>query len=177
VVRTRLRPPGLNSKDGASPAETRWGTVFWQFGRFAAERRRARGRGKPETFDFLGFTRICARTRTGRFWVRRITVSKRMRAKLAEQRDQLRQRRHQPVPEQGRWLGSAVRGHRAYYAVPGNRAAVVSFRTQVTRHWHKALERRSQRTRIGWKRMDRLATRWLPPARVVHPFPDARLRV
>jgi len=152
-------------------------TRLIEFGRYAAERRRARGRGKPETFDFLGFTHICARTRDGRFWVRRITVSKRMRAKLAEVKDQLRQRRHQPIPEQGRWLGSVVRGHRAYYAVPGNRAAVASFRTQVTRHWHKALERRSQRTRIGWKRMDRLATRWLPPARVVHPFPDARLRV
>ncbi len=152
-------------------------TRLIEFGRYAAERRRKRGLGKPETFDFLGLTHICARTRTGRFWVRRITVSKRMRAKLAEVKGQLRQRRYQPIPEQGRWLASVVRGHCAYYAVPGNRKAVAAFRTQVTRHWHEALERRSQRTRIGWARMNRLATRWLPPARVMHPFPDARLRV
>jgi hypothetical protein len=114
--------------------------------------------------------------RDGRFWVRRITISKRMRAKLREVKDQLKRRRHQPVPEQGRWLASVVRGYRAYYAVPGNRAAVATFRTQVTKLWHRALERRSQRTRINWARMNRLATRWLPPARVVHPFPDVRFR-
>ena len=152
-------------------------TRLIEFGRFAAANRQKRGAGKPETFDFLGFTHICAKMRDGRFWVRRITVSKRMRAKLAEVKDQLRQRRHQPVPEQGRWLGSVVRGHCAYYAVPGNRKAVASFRTQVTKLWHEALERRSQRTRISWARMDRLATRWLPPARVMHPFPDVRFNV
>jgi RNA-directed DNA polymerase len=152
-------------------------TRLIEFGRHAAKRRRARGLGKPETFDFLGFTHICAKTRTGRFWVRRITISKRMRAKLREVKDQLKERRHQSVPEQGRWLASVVRGHCAYYAVPGNRTAVASFRTQVTKLWHEALERRSQRIRINWGRMDRLATRWLPPARVLHPFPDARLRV
>jgi RNA-directed DNA polymerase len=151
-------------------------TRLIEFGRFAATNRQARGVGKPETFDFLGFTHICARMRDGRFWVRRITISKRMRAKLREVKDQLKRRRHQPVPEQGRWLASVVRGYRAYYAVPGNRAAVATFRTQVTKLWHEALERRSQRTRINWARMNRLATRWLPPARVVHPFPDVRFR-
>jgi group II intron reverse transcriptase/maturase len=165
-LRERLAKFGL----GLHPDKTR----LIEFGRFAVQRRRARGLGKPETFDFLGFTHICAKTRSGRFWVRRITISKRMRAKLREVKDQLVRRRHQPLPEQGRWLASVVRGHRAYYAVPGNRAAVATFRTQVTRCWHEALERRSQRTRINWKRMDRLATRWLPPARVMHPFPDAR---
>ena len=152
-------------------------TRLIECGRYAAERRRARGRGKPETFDFLGFTQICGKRREGRFWVRRITISRRMRAKLREVKDQLKRRRYQPIPEQGRWLASVVRGHRAYYAVPGNRAAVAAFRTQVTRHWHEALERRSQRTRISWKRMDRLAARWLPPAHVTHPFPDVRFRV
>lgn len=152
-------------------------TRLIEFGWFAARNRQERGLGKPETFDFLGFTHICARMRDGRFWVRRITVSKRMRAKLREVKDQLKRRRHQPIPEQGRWLASVVRGYRAYYAVPGNRAAVVTFRTQVTKLWHEALERRSQRTRINWARMNRLATRWLPPARVVHPFPDVRFRV
>jgi len=152
-------------------------TRLIEFGRFAAANRQKRGAGKPETFDFLGFTHICAKMRDGRFWVRRITVSKRMRAKLAEVKDQLRQRMHQPVPEQGRWLGSVVRGHCAYYAVPGNRKAVAAFRTQVTRHWHQALRRRSQRSRLDWRRMNRLANRWLPPARVTHPFPDVRLGV
>jgi group II intron reverse transcriptase/maturase len=152
-------------------------TRLIEFGRFAASNRQSRGLGKPETFDFLGFTHICAKMRDGRFWVRRITISKRMRAKLREVKDQLKRRRHQPVPDQARWLASVVRGYRAYYAVPGNRAAVASFRTQVTKLWHEALERRSQRTRISWSRMNRLATRWLPPARVVHPFPEVRFRV
>ena len=152
-------------------------TRLIEFGRFAAQNRQARGVGKPETFDFLGFTHICATMRDGRFWVRRITISKRMRAKLREVKDELKVRRHQPIPDQGQWLASVVRGHRTYYAVPGNRAAVATFRTQVTKLWHEALERRSQRTRINWARMDRLATRWLPPARVVHPFPDVRFHV
>jgi RNA-directed DNA polymerase len=153
-------------------------TRLIEFGRYAAERRQRRGLGKPETFGFLGFTHICATNRKGRFWVRRITDSKRLRAKLREVNDQLKRRQHQPIREQGRWLASVVRGHRAYYAVPGNRAAVATFRTQVTRGWFEALRRRSQRgRRLNWRRMDRLATRWLPPARVVHPFPDMRLRV
>jgi hypothetical protein len=97
-----------------------------------------------------------------------------MRAKLVEVKDQLKRRRHQPIPEQGRWLASVVRGHLAYYAVPGNTDAVAAFRTQATRHWYKALRRRSQRTRLNWTRMNRLATRWIPPARVTHPFPNVR---
>ena len=149
-------------------------TRLIEFGRFAVERRAARGLGKPETFDFLGFTHICAKTKTGRFMLKRITISKRMRAKLREVKDQLKRRRHQPVPEQGRWLGSVVRGHLAYYAVPGNSTAIRAFRTQATRHWCAALRDRSQRHRLDWKRMDRLATRWLPPARISHPFPEAR---
>jgi group II intron reverse transcriptase/maturase len=149
-------------------------TRLIEFGRFAAKDRQSRGVGKPETFNFLGFTHICATMRDGRFWVRRITISKRMRAKLREVKDQLKRRRHQPIPEQGRWLASVVRGHRAYYAVPGNRAAVANFRIEVTKLWRGTLARRSQRTRITWARMYRLAERWLPPARVVHPFPEVR---
>src|SRR5260370_34246194 len=98
--------------------------------------------------------------RDGRFWVRRITVSKRVRAKLAEVKDQLRRRQHLPVPEQGRWLGSVVRGHCAYYAVPGNRKAVAAFRTQGTRPWLQALQCRITRSRLYWKRTDRLARQW-----------------
>ena len=152
-------------------------TRLIEFGRQAAARRAARGLGRPETFDFLGFTHLCGKTRKGRFWLRRITIAKRMRAKLSEINDQLKRRRHQPIPEQGQWLASVVRGHRAYYAVPGNTDAVAAFRTQVTRLWHKALRRRSQRTRLNWARMDRIATRWLPPARVMHPFPEMRFDV
>ena len=122
----------------------------------------------------LGFTQICAKSRSGRFWVRRITISKRMRAKLKAVNDQLKRRMHQPIPEQGRWLASVVRGHMAYYAVPGNTSAVNAFRTQATGRWYKALRRRSQKTRINWTRMNRIATRWLPPVRAMHPFPEAR---
>jgi len=149
-------------------------TRLIEFGRFAAQRRRARGLGKPETFDHLGFTHICGTTRNGRFKLKRITISKRLRAKLRAVKDQLRLRRHLPIPEQGRWLASVVRGHLAYYAVPGNSRAVRAFRDQVTRHWFKSLRRRSQRHRLDWDRMHRLATRWLPPVRIVHPYPDVR---
>jgi RNA-directed DNA polymerase len=149
-------------------------TRLIEFGRFAALDRRRRGVGKPETFDFLGFTHICAKTRNGRFTLKRVTIAKRMRAKLREVKLALMQRRHLPIPEQGRWLASVVRGHLAYYAVPGNSDAIIAFRTQVTRHWCWALRRRSQRSRLDWKRMNRLATRWLPPARIQHPYPDAR---
>ena len=149
-------------------------TRLIEFGRYAARNRAARGLGKPETFDFLGFTHICGKTRNGRFWLRRITISKRMRAKLRAVNIELKRRRHQPIPMQGQWLASVVRGHVAYYAVPGNIDAVDQFRTLVTKQWFKALRRRSQRTRLNWVRMDRLATRWLPPARVQHPFPDVR---
>jgi hypothetical protein len=97
-----------------------------------------------------------------------------MRAKLKQINIELKRRRHQPLPEQGAWLRSVVQGHLAYYAVPGNIVAVAAFRTLVTRHWLKALRRRSQRTRLNWTRMDRLANRWLPPARVRHPFPNMR---
>jgi RNA-directed DNA polymerase len=149
-------------------------TRLIEFGRLAARNRAARGEGKPETFDFLGLTHICAKSKSGRFWIRRITISKRMRAKLKQVKDQLRRRMHLPIPVQGRWLASVVRGHMAYYAVPGNISAVNAFRTQVTGRWYKALRRRSQKTRINWTRMNRIATRWLPPARVMHPFPEAR---
>jgi group II intron reverse transcriptase/maturase len=149
-------------------------TRLIEFGRRAARDRAVRGLGKPETFDFLGFTHICARVKSGRFWLKRITISKRLRAKLREVNDQLKRRRHQPIPVQGRWLRSVMQGHLAYYAVPGNTGAVKAFRHQVTRHWFKALRRRSQRTGMTWERMSRLTTRWLPKVRTMHPFPEVR---
>ena len=149
-------------------------TRLIEFGRHAARRREAHGLGRPEKFDFLGFTHICAWTRSGRFKLKRITISKRMRAKLRGVKTSLMRRRHLPIPEQGRWLASVVRGHCAYYAVPDNGDAVRAFRDQAAKHWYRALRRRSQRTRLDWKRMNRLVARWLPRVRVLHPWPDDR---
>jgi len=149
-------------------------TRLIEFGRFAARDRAARGLGRPETFDFLGFTHICGKTKNGRFALKRKTIAKRLAAKLREVKHALLRRRHLPIPEQGRWLASVIRGHLGYYAVPGNIDAVNAFRTQATRHWHRALKRRSQRHRLDWERMNRLPIRWLPPARILHPWPDAR---
>jgi RNA-directed DNA polymerase len=149
-------------------------TRLIEFGRFAAERRKARGLGKPETFGFLGFTHICGKTRSGRFQLKRVTDAKRLRAKLHKVKAGLRLRMHLPIPEQGQWLGSVVRGHLNYYAVPGNIKAVNAFRFQAARHWHQALRRRSQRSNLDWKRMGRLAQRWLPPAKITHPWPEQR---
>jgi RNA-directed DNA polymerase len=128
-------------------------TRLIEFGRRATRDRAARGEGKPETFDFLGFTHICAKSRNGRFWLKRITISKRMRAKLKAVKDQLKRRMHQPIPEQGRWLAAVVRGHMAYYAVPGNYQAVAAFCDQLTRYWLKALRpaaRKPGSTGRGW---------------------------
>ena len=97
-----------------------------------------------------------------------------MRVKLTEIKEELRRRMHQPIPEQGRWLAAVVRGHQAYYAVPGNNRAVNAFRTQAARHWHHALRRRSQKSQLPWTRMNRIVTRWLPPTRTLHPFPEVR---
>jgi RNA-directed DNA polymerase len=152
-------------------------TRLIEFGRFAARNRARRGQGKPETFRFLGFTHICAKATNGSFLIKRITDSTRARAKLRAVKAEMRRRAHQPIPEQGEWLASVVRGHYAYYAVPGNIKATDAFRDQVTRHWHKALRRRSQRTRLNWERMHRVAKRWLPPAEIKHPWPDARFDV
>jgi RNA-directed DNA polymerase len=149
-------------------------TRLIRFGRFAAQQRKERGLGKPETFRFLGFTHICAKTRNGRFKLKRITDSKRMRAKLHALKSELLRRRHLPIPEQGRWLASVLRGHYNYYAVPDNSEALRAFRDEVVRHWLRALRRRSQRTTVTWERMSRLADRWLPTVRILHPWPEQR---
>jgi RNA-directed DNA polymerase len=149
-------------------------TRLIEFGRFAAQNRQRRGLGKPETFQFLGFTHIGAKTKTGRFKLKRVTAKKRMRAKLREVKAELRQRMHLPVPDQGRWLRSVLQGHFNYYAVPDNSEALNTFRRQAVRHWRRSLSRRSQRAYVTWERMDRIAARWLPPARILHPWPEAR---
>ncbi|MQB01261.1 MAG: group II intron reverse transcriptase/maturase [Actinobacteria bacterium] len=114
-------------------------TRLVEFGRYAARNRARRGLGRPETFAFLGFTHICGVSRSRGFLLKRVTIAKRMRAKLKQLNVELKRRAHQPIPEQGRWLASVVRGHLAYYAVPGNIQAVAAFRDQVVRLWCKAL--------------------------------------
>jgi RNA-directed DNA polymerase len=149
-------------------------TRLIEFGRFAAQNRERRGLWKPETFVFLGFTHICARTRSGRFKLKRITSRKRMQAKLREVTTEMRRRMHLPIPEQGVWLASVLRGHYRYYAVPDNSEALSAFRERVVWHWRRALRRRSQRSRMSWDRMRRLVARWLPTPRVLHPWPNVR---
>ena len=149
-------------------------TRLIQFGRFAASTRKERGLGKPETFDFLGFTHICTKSSNGWFKLQRITSKKRMRAKLREVKAELVHRRYLSIPEQGKWLASVVRGHCNYYAVPDNTRAIRDFRYQVVRIWLQALRHRSQRSRLTWERMYRLEARWLPTVRTQHPWPNAR---
>ena len=146
-------------------------TRLIEFGRFAARDRHQRGEPKPDTFAFLGFTHICARTRAGRFKLKRVTSKNKMRAKLKAVKTEMMRRRHLPIPEQGRWLASVLTGHYRYYAVPDNSRALSAFRQAITRLWLKALRRRSQRHRLTWPRMNRLITRWLPQPRILHPWP------
>src|SRR5437667_8447636 len=119
-----------------------------EFGRYAEERRKRRGEGKPETFDFLGFTHISGKNSLERFMVRRTTIRKRMRAKLRQIKPELRKRMHDPLPQTGRWLQSVVQGHFNYYAVPGNLASLGAFRDRVLALWWRTLRRRSQQHRL-----------------------------
>ena len=152
-------------------------TRLLEFGPFADENRRRDGRGKPETFDFLGFTHICGKKRNGRYTVLRQTMRKRLQAKLNEVKAELRHRWHDPIPEVGQWLRSVVSGHIRYYGVPMNGRALSVFRYRVGWLWQRALSRRSQTGRVSWKRMRRLIETWLPPARVCHPYPLRRMGV
>ena len=153
-------------------------TKLIEFGRFATERRQLRGLGRPKTFDFLGFTHTCAKLGTGKYAVKRTTIRKRMRDKLRKVKEALKQIQHEPISKQGRWLGSVVRGHNAYYAVPTNIRAIAGFRKQVERHWLRSLRRRGQRDRTNWARMRRLSEIYLPKPQILHPWPlnrfDAR---
>jgi RNA-directed DNA polymerase len=153
-------------------------TRLLEFGPFAIQNRQQRGEGKPETFNFLGFTHICVKKRSnGRFTVLRQTIRRRLQAKLNEVKAELKQRRHEPVPEQGKWLNAVVGGHIRYYGVPMNTPALSLFRFQVGWLWHRALSRRSQNGRVHWDRMRRLVHRWLPLPAVCHPYPLRRMGV
>jgi group II intron reverse transcriptase/maturase len=152
-------------------------TRLIEFGRFADRDCRGRGGGKPETFNFLGFTHSCAKTRAGKFTVLRQTMRKRWQAKLKEVRRELRRRMHDPIPEQGAYLRSVVGGHIRYYGVPMNGRSLEAFRFAVGWIWCRVLRRRSQRHRINWVRMRRLIARWLPLPHICHPYPLHRLGV
>ena len=169
ALRERLGQFGLS----LHPNKTR----LLEFGRHAAQDRRGRGQGKPETFQFLGFVHSCGRTQKGWFTVRRHTIGDRQRAKLKEVSEELRRRLHAPIPEVGQWLGAVVRGHCQYYGIAGNARAIKRFRDEVSRLWHRALGRRSQKGQVKWERMHRLIERWIPPTRIVHPWPSVTFAV
>ena len=149
-------------------------TRLIEFGRFAASNRQERGLGKPETFDFLGFTHIAGRTLKGGFLLVRRTRRDRMRAALHALKEELRRRMHDSIAQQGQWLQKKVTGYFAYHAVPTNYSRLAGFRDKVMRAWMNVLRRRSQRQRITWDRMSRIATEWLPVPRILHPWPEAR---
>ena len=152
-------------------------TRLIEFGRFAAERRKRRGLGKPETFNFLGFTYICGKTRQDKFQIKRKTRRDRMRAKLKMVKEEMWRRMHHPIPDQGKWLRRVVQGYFNYYAVPTNAQALVAFRHHVTDLWRRTLRRRSQKDAFTWARMTKLADDWLPKPTILHAWPSARFAV
>jgi group II intron reverse transcriptase/maturase len=166
ALRDRMEEFGLT----LHPEKTR----LVEFGRDAARDRQARGLGKPQTFNFLGFTHICARNRRGGFLLKRKSRRDRMRAKLRELKEELRRRMHEPADGQGSWLRQVVRGYFAYHAVPTNSAALGAFRHHVTVLWRRTLRRRSQRDATTWPRIAALTDRWLPTPRILHPWPERR---
>jgi len=169
AMRERLREFSLS----LHPDKTR----LIEFGRFAAQNRERRGLGKPETFKFLGFVIICGKSRQGDFQIRRKSRGDRMKARLRQIKEALRQRRHVPVPEVGKWLAQVVAGYFAYHAVPTNSPALSAFRYHVVVLWYRQLCRRSQRANVGWTRMAKLADEFLPMPRVLHPWPSVRFAV
>ena len=169
AMRERLREFSLS----LHPDKTR----LIEFGRYAALNREKRGLGKPETFKFLGFVLICGKSRRGGFQIRRKSRHDRMRAKLQEIQEELRGRWHVPIPDTGKWLGQIVTGYFAYHAVPTNSAAIGAFRYHVTVLWYRCLCRRSQKGRLVWSRMAKLADEFLPKPRILHPWPSVRFAV
>lgn len=168
-LRERFAQFGL----GLHPDKTR----LIEFGRYADKNRRERGDGKPEAFNFLGFTHICAKTRKGWFTVLRQTMRKRWQAKIQAVRAQLKRRLHEPVPAAGAYLRSVITGHFRYYGVPMNGHALSAFRQAVARTWLWVLKRRSQKSRMPWSRFTKYVERWLPRPRICHPYPLVRFGV
>ena len=146
-------------------------TRLIEFGKRAAANRKTRGEGKPDTFDFLGFTHICGRSRRGYFLLHRHTKRKSMMAKLQEIAEELRERWHTSIAEQGKWLGQIVRGHIQYFGVPTNSRALQAFRYYVSVLWYRALKRRSQKDTTTWNKMGPRIRDFLPMPRICHPWP------
>jgi RNA-directed DNA polymerase len=169
AMRERLREFSLS----LHPDKTR----LIEFGRFATQNHEKRGRSKPETFKFLGFVLICGKSRRGGFQIWRKSRRDRMRGKLREIKEALRQRMHRPIPETGKWLAQVVAGYFAYHAVPTNSPAIAAFRYHVVILWHRQLLRRSQRARLVWTQMAKLADEFLPKPRILHPWPSVRFAV
>jgi RNA-directed DNA polymerase len=147
------------------------------FGRYAAANRERRGLSKPETFKFLGFIFICGKSRKGGFLLKRKSRGDRMRAKLKEIKEGLRKRMHEPLSRQGQWLGQVVQGWFNYHAVPTNFRVLSAFRFHVVDLWRRSLRRRSQKDVTTWERIESLAREWLPPPKILHPWPSDRFRV
>jgi RNA-directed DNA polymerase len=152
-------------------------TRLIEFGRFAALSRKRRGLGKPETFNFLGFTFICGKSRRGKFLIKRKTRRDRMQAKLVAVSAELRRRMHWPVHEVGKWLGRVVKGYFNYHAVPTNSHALQEFHDEIVQRWRRALRRRSQKDRLSWDSVVKLAQEWLPQPCILHPWPNQRFAV
>lgn len=152
-------------------------TRLIEFGRAAVENRKRRGLGKPETFNFLGFTFICGKSRHGKFLIKRKSRCDRLRAKLQVLKQELRRRMHQPIPAQGNWLKQVIRGYFNYHAVPTNNRAIAGFRDEIVKGWWRLLNRRSQRRSVSWEHMKRLAEKWLPKPTILHPWPNQRFAV
>lgn len=165
-LRERLAEHGLE----LHPDKTR----LIEFGRYAESNRRDRGQGPPETFDFLGFTHICGRSREGKFQVKRQTVAKRMRAVLLRIKQELRARMHEPAETVGAWLKQVMGGYYRYHCVPGNLPRMAVFRHRVELLWRRALRNRGGKRKPSWKKLIPLFERWLPYARVLHPYPRDR---
>jgi group II intron reverse transcriptase/maturase len=152
-------------------------TRLIEFGRFAATNRAKRGLGKPETFNFLGFTFICGKTRAGKFLIHRTSRRDRVWTKLLDIKEELRKRMHRTIPQQGKWLGQVVRGFFQYHAVPTNSRALSAFRHHVMDLWRRTLRRRSQKDKTTWERVARIAARYIPPPIIIHDWPEQRFAV
>jgi hypothetical protein len=168
-LRERLRKFDLE----VHPQKTR----IIEFGRFAARNRKVLGKAKPETFAFLGFTHLCGTNKGGGFLILRHTIRKRLREKIRQVKETIRRMMHWPIAEQVKHLRRVMNGYFNYFAIPTNSRAINAFYYQVTWHWHRALRRRSQKSRLTWERMKRLINHSLPPARLRHPLPDVRFSV
>jgi hypothetical protein len=147
------------------------------FGRRAAAERARRGLGKPETFNFLGFTFICGKSRRGKFLLMRKSRRDRVQAKLRDIKEEMRRRMHWPIPLQGKWLMQVVNGFFNYHAVPTNTRSLRAFRDHVVNLWRRTLRRRSQKDKTKWDRIKKIADDWLPKPRILHPWPRDRFAV